>query len=441
LDECRILFNFLVRHQLAVLVLQEMALFMTTKTILQFQFGNAVAIRRVAESKSALWVGMILVLLTAIARSYDQTFILEKPLFWLFGPLLFSIGSATFVFCFIYLVFIRPHISKPKPGFASEYLSFIGLFWMTAPIAWLYALPVERFLGTYQAAQANLTLLGIVALWRVLLLARVFSVVQQTAFWRTFLWVLIPASIEVILLYIFGGAFAKAIAAGMGGMRNSPEEELLLDAMSFSANNAFWIVIIAIVLAVIFRKHQPLQSFPARTSGRFPAFGLAVLASFWVAVAIYPQIQVSRNYHVEQLMEAEKYKEALQFLSKHQEDDFASARQLPPKPFEYELFEKLPKIFETMDGTEEPWVRKMYLERLDVLLTHSDGWRESFTPIYVALARIPEGADWVQKNFSNINEFARLRSENDQVKSGRVEFRTLQSTLEALGFQTNSLPQ
>jgi hypothetical protein len=45
---------------------------MTTRDILRFQFGAADAIRAVAASRAALPTGVILVLLTAVARSYDQ---------------------------------------------------------------------------------------------------------------------------------------------------------------------------------------------------------------------------------------------------------------------------------------------------------------------------------------------------------------------------------
>ena len=47
---------------------------------------------------------------------------------------------------------------------------------MTAPLAWIYAIPVERFLGAYEATQANLWMLGIVSVWRIVLMIRVVSV-------------------------------------------------------------------------------------------------------------------------------------------------------------------------------------------------------------------------------------------------------------------------
>jgi hypothetical protein len=75
---------------------------MTAKDILAFQFGRADAIRTVALSSSAIWTGIVLVLLTAFARNYDQTYIPEKPFLWFFGPLLFSLVSGTWLFLITY---------------------------------------------------------------------------------------------------------------------------------------------------------------------------------------------------------------------------------------------------------------------------------------------------------------------------------------------------
>ena len=55
---------------------------MTAKTIIQFQFGKRSAIEAIARSKAAFFTGIILVLLTAIPRNYDQLAVSEQPLKW-----------------------------------------------------------------------------------------------------------------------------------------------------------------------------------------------------------------------------------------------------------------------------------------------------------------------------------------------------------------------
>src|SRR5207245_4538618 len=96
-----------------------------------------------------------------------------------------------------------------------QWATFMAAFWMTAPIAWLYAIPVERFLDSYHAAQANIALLSIVSLWRVLLMSRVLAVLFEIHFLRALGWVLFAAPLEVIVVVFFGaffsGSFSKHI--------------------------------------------------------------------------------------------------------------------------------------------------------------------------------------------------------------------------------------
>ena len=126
---------------------------MNLRTIIQFQFGGADAIRETARSSGALWTGAALCLLTSIARNYDQTWILATP-FWLIGNLLFSLVSSWVIFTLIYSGFVERRIPMAflHVPFTPQYRSFLGMFWMTAPIAWLYAIPVERWLDSYSAA-------------------------------------------------------------------------------------------------------------------------------------------------------------------------------------------------------------------------------------------------------------------------------------------------
>src|SRR5690606_29398394 len=126
-----------------------------------YLLGRGTAIRELAENRATIWVGIILVLLTSIIRNYDQTFILEKPFFWLFGALLFSLVSGTWLYLIVYTGFVRSAAADAdgvKPEFWGRWRTFMGLFWMTAPVAWLYAIPVERFFDSLTAAKANLLL-------------------------------------------------------------------------------------------------------------------------------------------------------------------------------------------------------------------------------------------------------------------------------------------
>lgn len=48
---------------------------MTPATVIRFLLGHGPSIDALARSRSAVWTGLVLVLLTAIARQYDQTLV------------------------------------------------------------------------------------------------------------------------------------------------------------------------------------------------------------------------------------------------------------------------------------------------------------------------------------------------------------------------------
>src|SRR5688572_8600151 len=198
----------------------------TLVTIARYQLGNRTAIQAVATDSRAWVAGVALVLMTAVARNYDQSHFTESGL-WLFGSLVFSFFSGTFLYFVLWKLFLKRHRAAAEPGAANQWWAFMGLFWLTAPIAWLYAFPVERMFDSYRATQANIALLAIVALWRVLLMSRVIAVLQAVRFVQALAWVAVPACIEVVLVVFVGGIFSptfgRRVMASMGGMRNSPE--------------------------------------------------------------------------------------------------------------------------------------------------------------------------------------------------------------------------
>ena len=64
---------------------------------------------------------------------------------------------------------------------------------MTAPLAWLYGIPYERFTDPLAATEAKVWTLALVAGWRVLLMTRVLSVVTGRSAVATFFQVMLLA--------------------------------------------------------------------------------------------------------------------------------------------------------------------------------------------------------------------------------------------------------
>lgn len=398
---------------------------------LGYVFGRSEAIRAVAENRATLWIGIALVLLTSIARNYDQTFILEKPFLWLFGSLLFSVVSGTWLYLIVYGWFVRRAAgdANGKPEFWGRWRAFMGLFWMTAPIAWLYAIPVERFFDSLTAAKANLTLLAIVSLWRVILMTRVIQYLTETRWYAVLLWVLFAAAMEILVVFFFGGAFAKALMEGMGGMRNSPEENLIMTSLAAVFLVALWGAPVVLIAALILGRSSSGQDLPVADKSQ-PCFGwLIIVAIVWLAVAVKPQIELNQNVQVEKLMAAQKYREALDYMGARQPTEFAPARVLAPNAYEWEIFTDLPACFGVVQTNDPAWVRAHLMRRFHQMLTHytlrwernklfSDfsydeqvkhvaqglNWHgpdaAGINLLLEGLERIPEGRDWLAKNSS-----------------------------------------
>jgi hypothetical protein len=378
---------------------------------LGYVLGREHSIRELAGGRATLWTGIGMVLLTSIARNYDQTFILEKPFLWLFGSLLFSLVSGTWLYLVVYGWFIRrvvAHAGGEAPALWGRWRTFMGLFWMTAPVAWLYAIPVERFFDSVTAAKANLTLLAIVSLWRVILMTRVMQCLTGARTHAILLWVLFAAVMEVLVVFFFGGAFAKALMAGMGGMRNSPEETLLTSAMSAVFGVAFWGAPVVLILALVFGRSLGGNNLPVPSRSQSGPGWLGALAVTWMALAMLPQIQLSRNVQVEKLFSAQKHRDALDYLAVHQISDFAPARVLAPNAFEREIFTDLPACFSVVQTNDPVWVRAHLIRRLDQMLIHYTPFRERRAMASYAydeqVEHIASGTGWHGPNAAELGQ-------------------------------------
>lgn len=78
-----------------------------------------------------------------------------------------GLGSLAYVVCLALVLWLLIWPLRPRRWTYRNVLTFVTL---TAPPAVLYAIPVERFLPLESAQQTNAVFLGVVALWRVILL-------------------------------------------------------------------------------------------------------------------------------------------------------------------------------------------------------------------------------------------------------------------------------
>src|SRR5712691_7085964 len=165
---------------------------MRVRSLFLYLIGRRDAIREIGTSRQAICIGLVFVLSAGLAREYDGEDLFHEP--W---HLLVPVG-ASLLTSFILFAMAYGGSKAKGPRFLAAYRAFLGLFWMTAPLAWLYAIPYERFLSPVGATSANLWTLGLVAFWRVALMIRAISVLMGYRLFAALFFVMALADVEAL---------------------------------------------------------------------------------------------------------------------------------------------------------------------------------------------------------------------------------------------------
>ncbi|MFK7850179.1 MAG: hypothetical protein AB8D78_04300 [Akkermansiaceae bacterium] len=255
---------------------------MNPKDIFLYLLGNRNSIERVAATPKAWIVGAILVLTAGIARNYDHLD-LVRQFEWFIGPFAASIFSALFIYgwtCF----FLRPgSLGKHR----NQFPIFVNLFWLTAPCAWVYGIPVESFTDIVTATKWNIGFLAVVSIWRIAVIVRAISILGNIVWYRVLPVILAPASIEMF----FGSNFKRLSLIGiMGGVRLPPESQLLLKATEFTQVVSFWIFIGSLIACFLTKGRMDTPFSRRRVPIPYPTIVVATISLIsWLALAIsYP---------------------------------------------------------------------------------------------------------------------------------------------------------
>lgn len=338
---------------------------MTVSTLFRFLVGKRRAILEVAETKSAVWLGLLFVASAGFAREYDGEDLLHEP--WrLILPLAASLSTSFVLFCLVWLA-ADNRVSQSMSFFAT-YRMFLGLYWMTAPLAWVYAAPVERFLSAADATRANLGLLGIVAAWRVVLMVRVTSVVFQARFLQSLPIVMLFAdTVALVLLKLT----PLPVISIMGGIHLTESEEMTLGTAFVvgALGVVSWPLWLIGALFVSYRKRLS-RSLAASTvserriHGAAWALGLASLLA-WVPVLPRAQAEQRLRREVENDLRTGHVERALATMSRHRPTDFPPHWDPPPR---IGYGEEHPPILEVVEAAvandASPWVSGLFLRKL-----------------------------------------------------------------------------
>jgi hypothetical protein len=380
---------------------------MSIATLIRYLAGNRDAILKIAATPTAIWLGAVLVFSAALAREYDGKDLIDEP--WhVLVPFVASLLTSFLLFCLVYAIARLNGIGK-QPFFRS-YRSFLALYWMTAPLAWLYGIPVERFLSPGNAMRANLCLLAIVAAWRVALMVRVVTVLFSTTA-RAAVWpVMLFADTIVLVVLRFT---PLPMVQMMGGIRLSEREQVVADV-------AFWLASLSVVtwlawligtIATCFGPRNwtyALADVETRHAVKGSAWILAALSiAAWSAFLPLTQPPQRLRRAVEAEFASGRFQDAIHLMAAHGPEDFPPHWE-PPPHIAYERRSEPPllDVIEVVLDTQAPaWLQEIYADKLAEQMSNwiwLEETHDKMDRLFSLLRRLPQGRDVVLANVDRI---------------------------------------
>jgi hypothetical protein len=348
---------------------------MGLSTLLAYYLGDAEAIAAFASSRWSLLIGFLLVASASLSRVYDRVDLKRQP--WrLAVPFLASTGLGLLVASALGVAFID---SPPDREFRDFPIIFLSLFWLTAPLAWLYSLPFERWTSSSQAAsRARMICFAFVAAARVLIVSRAASVLLNVPFVATL----------AVVLCVADGALAVASWVAwwrqiplVGGMAKIPIPPERIRAAQASANTGAKAVLLfpllAIVAALIIPNDiQPSLMYQFQDGGSAPSFFLWAFClgsiAFWLTLLPKTQIRLRLKSEIEQLF-ARDPAAALGKMIHCLPSDLPIGWSPPPDVSDCLGSGKAERVLERLEAAAlafprlpEPW-REMYREKFRLI--------------------------------------------------------------------------
>lgn len=332
-----------------------------------YLIGNRRAILAIAATRWSVLIGGLFVISAGFAREYDGQDLLHEPWHAL-RPLAASLVLGTVLFLMIQFLAEgkSDEGAENKRGFHTCYMSFIGLYWMTAPMAWLYAIPYERFMSPVDAVEANLWTLAFVALWRIILISRVISVVYGVAFAACAFLVMLFA--DVVVFAAVNLAPTPVIDV-MGGLRQS-EQDQLVAGISFmtlvlSVLTAPVWIIGAAAAAFVFKPKWP--AMPEATSRSRGLLILSVVSVFaFAALVPFGAPPQMNRVQAERLLKQGRVTEAFALMSERSADQYPPGWDPPPRAGRREPTPSLDLVRDAMrEQWPADWVADIYLDKLN----------------------------------------------------------------------------
>lgn len=333
----------------------------TATTIAGYLIGQRDCILQIARCPQSVLIGAILVLSAGFAREYDGEDLLAEP--WhLLIPHVASLVTSLILYILIRINAWRAE-SRLPPLIAGS-LTFLGLYWMTAPLAWLYAIPFERWTAPATALRLNMMLLALVSIWRVVLIIRVIRVVYGAGpLWHVAATVLMFGDAVMLLAFRF---LPVPILHFMGGVRLT-EAESVLQGTAFLLQLCGYPFLLLVFGTFLLRPNRdwPVSSaVPVcrTTLTTWLAAFLTIAVWFGVLPLTQPEQRLRRS--VERDLTTGHIDRAIQLMSQHSQSDFPPHWTPPPHIALSSPSPPITDVLPVVVSEQAPeWVREMFLEK------------------------------------------------------------------------------
>jgi hypothetical protein len=333
------------------------------RSIPLYLVGSRGAILDLAGSRWTLLVGLLLVLSGTLARAYDTADLVSEWPVLLHGVGV-SLGNSLVLFALVYSAAAKR--LENKPGFWRGYRSFLGLFWMTAPMAWLYGIPYERFMTPIDAVNTNLLTLALVSVWRVALITRVLSVIFGASPWRVFFQVMLFSDVAMFLGAVL---MKKPVLDVMGGLQQTEIEQAILGSALLVIEVTIVTFLVWLVGALIARfRFAARWAVEFRENERPPRAAIAFAAACvlaWVPGLVIAQPEQRNRVRADELLREERVHEAFEEMSRHSRSDYPPVWDPLPRPGYGEYTPSRDAIrAELADHPPAAWVEELFREKL-----------------------------------------------------------------------------
>jgi hypothetical protein len=297
-----------------------------------FLIGKRDAIVIVANSKLGLLLSFLFVVGAGVARNYDHHLLLREPL-WILGPMVSPLVTSVLIFGVVKTVGKLEAASSFLDG---NYLAFLRCYLMTAPLAWLYGIPVEQFAGELSSAIFNFSMLLLVSIWRVTLMVRVLQVLFHFGGLFAFGLIILPAS---AIMFFATFVSAMNIVGIMGGLRLDEADSFLLAATQSVTLSS--LALFAVGVVVLIWKGRGRQRAERSWTVEYDKVGIAW--SSWLlgalAIGVFAGLSVPHQKKLSNLkalhasIAEQNFELTEKIIFSRQREDFPQYRDLVPQKF------------------------------------------------------------------------------------------------------------